>query len=76
MPLPQPTFQTLVDNSTPTNFCRAVLGRGYQVQYTTDLGANGWTNLGRRLTATNSTLTATHSAGDELRRFYRVLLAP
>lgn len=52
----------------------AVIGRTYQVQYSTNL-VTGWMNLNTPLTAGSNSLSATDSASGG-RRHYRVLLWP
>lgn len=54
----------------------ALVGRAYQIQSKADLTRADWTNLGTRLTATNSTMTALDSTSAGVQRFYRVLLLP
>jgi sugar lactone lactonase YvrE len=54
----------------------AVVGKGYQAQFTDNLTAP-WTNLGAPVTATNLSLSATDdAAGASPQRVYRVLVAP
>ena len=52
----------------------ALLGRAYQVQVKSDLTQTNWTNLGNRITATNTAMTAVDSAGADGQRFFRVQL--
>ena len=54
----------------------ALMGRAYQVQFKADLTHNSWRNLGSRITATNTTMSATHSTVSNPQRFYRVSLLP
>ncbi|MGI8602792.1 MAG: hypothetical protein ACR2OZ_07300 [Verrucomicrobiales bacterium] len=54
----------------------ALMGRGYQVQFNVDLNPANWTNLGSRVTATNTTMTTVDSTATDSRRFYRVHLLP
>ena len=56
------------------NVLNAYPAVGYQVQYTTNLSAPNWINLGVVVTGTNATLSATNSNGTDRQRFYRVLL--
>ena len=53
----------------------ALTGRGYQVQFKSDLPQTNWSNL-VRLTATNVTMTAFDPVVSEPQRFYRILLLP
>jgi hypothetical protein len=48
----------------------------YQVQYTTDLSAPTWLDLGGRITATSNSVFATDNLGANPRRFYRVKWMP
>jgi len=55
-------------------YCRA--GQSYQLQYTSDLTATNWINLGGSITATNETVTRFDVLGSAPQRFYRVMLLP
>jgi hypothetical protein len=44
----------------------------YQLQYTTNLAAPVWQNLGSPITATNGTVASSDIPGADLQRFYRV----
>jgi hypothetical protein len=59
-------------NGTLTLAWSAVAGATYQAQYTGDLSAAQWNDLGPPLTATNSLLTVTDTPNTQ--RFYRVVL--
>lgn len=48
----------------------------YQVQYKTNLFQAGWVNLGKAVTATNSSITTTDAPGSDPQRFYRLLVLP
>jgi hypothetical protein len=52
----------------------SVSGQTYRVQYSTDLHAGNWTNLGAPITATNSTLSIS-GAITNTQQFYRVVLS-
>ncbi|HEX5219981.1 MAG TPA: DUF4082 domain-containing protein, partial [Verrucomicrobiae bacterium] len=54
----------------------AVPGFTYQVQYTTNLAAPDWTNLGGPIAATNVTSWLTDPIGNEPQRFYRIMILP
>ncbi|HTR43909.1 MAG TPA: kelch repeat-containing protein [Pseudomonadales bacterium] len=54
----------------------ATSGMIYQLQYSTNLTAGNWLNLGNPITATNSTVTTTDSSLSSPQRFYRVMLVP
>jgi hypothetical protein len=47
-------------------------GRRYQLQYSTNLPAAGWTNLGDEMVAASSTASFTDALGTLQQRFYRV----
>jgi hypothetical protein len=53
----------------------AVVGRVYQLHYSTNLAAS-WKNLGTAITATNATLVTTDTPGADQRRFYRITQMP
>jgi uncharacterized repeat protein (TIGR03803 family) len=53
-----------------------VVGQAYQLQYTGDLSANSWTNLGASVLATNRTVSTSDPAGLILNRLYRVRVLP
>ncbi len=55
---------------------KAVPGRSYQVEYTTDITQGNWTVLANGITATNNTVTASDNAEPGWRRFYRVAERP
>jgi hypothetical protein len=48
----------------------------YQIQYTTDLGAPAWQNLGLPITATNAVISFADALPPDPQRFYRVVLSP
>jgi hypothetical protein len=52
-----------------------VPGFGYQLQYTSDLRSNHWSDLGGVITASNNVSSATDSLTNS-QRFYRLLLLP
>ena len=49
-------------------------GQSYQLQYTTNLTQNNWSDLGGAITATNSKIINLDSFGTNDQRFYRVVL--
>ncbi len=76
-PLRTPDIQTVTQSgSTFTLGWAALMGRAYQVQFNADLTQTNWTNLGSRVTATNTIVTAVDSTLADPRRFYRVQLLP
>lgn len=54
----------------------ALMGRGYQVQFKSDLAQTNWTNSGGPRTATNTTMTASSNVGSDPQRFHRVVRLP
>ena len=72
-----PAFQSVTASGGTINFIwSAVAGSNYQLQYTTNLAAGAWLNLGGIMTPTNSLGTATDSLGPDRQRFYRVVQTP
>ncbi len=70
-----PVIQPLARSGRTINIkWTAMLGKEYQVQYTTNLSPAHWQNLGSPITATNVMATAADSIGPDLQRFYRVAL--
>lgn len=71
----QPVIQPITRNGRTINITwNAMLGKQYQVQYTTNLSPANWQNLGDPITATNVTATASDIIGPDPNRFYRVVL--
>jgi sugar lactone lactonase YvrE len=54
----------------------AVSNLTYQLQYTTNLVAPKWIDLGNPITATNGSASTTDAVGSDEQRFYRVRLLP
>jgi hypothetical protein len=73
-----PQFQgvTLATNGAISFSWMAQAGDSYQVQYTTNLAQNQWTNLTGVLSTTNSSISATDLTTSATGRFYRVVLLP
>ena len=72
--VPLPNFQGATFSSHAISLEWATTpGLQYQIQYTSDLHSQEWTNLGGVLTATSDTLTATDPAVVSW-RFYRIIL--
>jgi hypothetical protein len=61
-------------NGTVSLSWSAVTGVTYQVQYTDNLPAAAWNNLGSPISATSGTVIATDPAPSSPQRFYRVML--
>jgi subtilase family serine protease len=77
MAVPAPSFQSIATVSN--NFVlawNAWQGMVYQIQYTTDLGAPAWQNLGLPITATNAVISFADALPPDPQRFYRVVLSP
>jgi hypothetical protein len=74
-----PLLNIQTPTQTPGTFAlnwNALVGRAYQVQFKSDLIETNWTNLGSRVTAANSTMTAIDATMTDPQRFYRVQLFP
>jgi hypothetical protein len=73
---PQFRGVTLLTNGVISFSWGAQAGDSYQVQYTTNLAQNLWTNLSGVLSTTNSSITATDVTAASTERFYRIVLLP
>ena len=72
-----PVFQAVtLTNATLALTWSTEAGASYQLQYNSDSSSTNWSNSDGPLTATGATLSATDSATNAPRRFYRVLLLP
>ena len=72
-----PVFQSVSQAGGLLTFTwSAVSNANYQVQYSTDLTQNNWTNLDRLVLATNSLMSGQDLLGPDNQRFYRVMVAP
>jgi hypothetical protein len=77
VPISLPSFKAVaMANHACTLTWTAVPGLVYQVQYTTNLAANVWNNLGSAISATNATLSLLDVQLSDAQRFYRVWLSP
>jgi hypothetical protein len=76
VPPPLNIQTTARTNSGFTLSWNALMGRAYQVQFKSDLTQSNWTNLGGRVTATDTTMTAVDANLTDPQRFYRVQLLP
>jgi hypothetical protein len=75
--VPPPGFQAVAVANGAISFSWSALdGFSYQIQYTTNLAQNIWSNLGGAISATNAAVIATDAATADAQRFYRVLLLP
>jgi hypothetical protein len=76
VPISTPIFQgvTLAGGAITLTWT-ALSGLAYQFQYTTNLAAGVWNNIGSPVTATNATLTLSDVQPPDPRRFYRVVLS-
>jgi subtilase family serine protease len=77
MAVPAPSFQSV--STVSNNFVlawNAWQGLVYQVQYTTDLGAPAWQNLGPPVTATNAVMSYADALPPDPQRFYRMVVWP
>jgi hypothetical protein len=77
VPVSLPALQSLaLAHDIVTLTWTTLPGLAYQFQYTTNLAASAWNNLGGLVTATNTTLTLSDVQPPDLHRFYRLLLSP
>ena len=75
-PVPAPAFLNPARNAGKVTLTWTTLaGQSYQLQYSTNLTATNWINLGSVTNASSSVATATDSVTNS-QRFYRVLLMP
>jgi len=71
----QPMITSVTQNAGNISFTwSTVVGKTYQVQYTTNLTQAVWHSLGGAVTATSATLTASDSLGANPQRFYRIVM--
>jgi hypothetical protein len=71
-----PVIQSVQQTGNSFTFAwSAAVGVTYQIQYTTNLAQNAWTNFGSPMAATNSIATASDTISNS-QKFYRVLLLP
>jgi len=76
-PISPPVIQgATLANGTLTLAWTALPGLAYQVQYTTNLAAGLWNNIGSALTATSATLSLSDLQPPDSQRLYRVVLSP
>jgi hypothetical protein len=76
-PISPPVFHGVtLANGAITLTWTAVPGLAYQVQYTTNLAAGVWDNLGSPATVANATLTVSEVQPPDPQRFYRVVFSP
>ncbi len=72
-----PAFQSVTHAGNTISFTwSALLGRSYQVQFTTNLTQTNWRALALPIAATNAIATASDTIGADRQRFYRVVLLP
>jgi hypothetical protein len=75
--VPEPVFQTVTLIGGTVSFAwKARPGLAYQLQFTTNLGAGNWANLGAAITAATNVVTAADTAPTDPQRFYRFVLSP
>ena len=55
---------------------QVVAGNSYQLQFTSRLGVDAWTNLGSAKTSISNRLDFTDSAATNIQRFYRLAVVP
>jgi hypothetical protein len=72
-----PVFQSVNVSGNSLAFTwSAMVGRTYQLQFSTNLTRTNWVNLGTNVIATNSNMSASDTIGPAPQRFYRVVLLP
>ena len=77
VPMPAVFKALALMNGAATLTWSAVAGQTYQLQFSTDLTQNNWTNLGKLIFPTNGVMTTTDSSAAGFpQRFYRVVLYP
>ncbi len=70
-----PAFQSVTQTSNTITFMwNAIPGRSYQIQYTTNLAWEAWTDLGVPIIASGATATSSDTINSDPQRFYRVEL--
>jgi hypothetical protein len=75
--VPAPIFQTVTLLGGTVSFAwNALPGLAYQLQFTTNLNAGNWANLGAAITATTNVVTAADTGPTDPQRFYRFVLSP
>ena len=75
--VPEPVFQTVTLIGGTVSFAwNALPGLAYQLQFTTNLGAANWANLGAAITATTNVVTTADTGPTDPQRFYRFVLSP
>jgi hypothetical protein len=72
-----PVFQTVTQSGGVVSFAwNALPGLTYQLQYTTNLDAANWANLGAAITAATNVVTAVDTNPLDPQRFYRFVVSP
>jgi hypothetical protein len=75
--VPAPAFQTVKQSGGTVSFTwNALPGLTYQLQYTTNLAAANWANLGAATNAATNVVTATDFNPTDPQRFYRFVVSP
>ncbi len=75
--IPEPVFQTVTLIGSTVSFAwNALPGLAYQLQFTTNLDAANWANLGASIIATTNVVTAADTGPTDPQRFYRFVLSP
>jgi hypothetical protein len=75
-PVPIPALQSVRSNSSLQFSWNSVSGLVYQLQYSTNLSKNNWTNLGSAINATNSSASTSTPIGPDPQRFFRIQVLP
>jgi hypothetical protein len=76
-PIVPPVFESIsITNGNVTLIWSAVNGRNYRVQYSDDLTATNWSDIGSDVTASGPMGSLTLPAGESIQRYYRVFVMP
>jgi hypothetical protein len=76
VPVPLPKFLSIAPGANDIVFSWSTApGFNYQVQYSTNLAPNSWTNLGGAIIASGGITSATDSRTNA-ERFYRLIFLP
>ncbi|HUE36858.1 MAG TPA: hypothetical protein VMO20_05660, partial [Candidatus Acidoferrum sp.] len=73
IPLTAPAFKSVTASSGSVNLTwSAIPGLTYQLQYSSNLAQNAWSNLGSPITAVGGTISTTDPSPSGPQRFYRI----
>jgi subtilase family serine protease len=76
-PIPTPLLQGVTKSGNSLQFSwNSLSGIIYQLQYSTNLSKNNWSNLGSSITATSGSTGTSTPIGPDPQRFFRVQVVP